>query len=312
MAGPLAPGQELVSFDPYFFWQFKGGKFPDTDREPYDESGWIDQGWRQILDTVNGAAATKRNPRVAVTGDRLGRLGSRPSGDDGVAIALQLVYPEIDLMQLISSMSKAVQAASSEVVTLTVQAATGQAGNYPVVLDGIVHQVPLLATDATPAAVATKIRNHAFPGQTTSGTDAAVVFTAVEEGRKGTAAITAGHLGVTARIEKTLPGYNAKNGRSVDKRAQTEFMIGFEGVAPAGSLFSQDTHIHAVAFAAENNANTEWVWRETGLDALLRPNLTLECLPAPFSDAQLENSGVSRALIDRNRKFTYIDTPIAA
>ena len=312
MAGPLDPGQELVSFDPYFFWQRKGGKMPDTDREPYDETGWTDQGWRQILDTVNGAAATKRNPRVAVTGDRLGRLGSRPSGDDGVAIALQLVYPEMDLMQIISSMSKAVQTASTEVRTLVVQNATGQAGNYPIVLDGTVHQVPLLASDNTPALVATKVRNFAFPGWTIGGADAAVTLTATEPGRKGPAAITAGHLGVTARLEATVLGYNAKNSRAVDKRAQTEFMIGFEGMAPAGSLFSEDTHIRAVGYAVENNANTEWVWRETGLDALLRPNLTLECLPAPFSDAQLEDSGVSRALIDRNRKFNYFDQPIAA
>jgi len=312
MAASLDVGQELVSFDPYFFWQPKGGKLPDTDREPYDETAWTDQGWRQLLDTVNGAGVTKRNPRVAVTGDRLGRLGSRPSGDDGVAIGLQLMYPEMDLMQIISSMAKAVQTAQTEVVTLTASSGASAAGDYPVVLDGVVHQVPLLATDNTPALVAAKIRGFAFPGWAAGGTDNAVIFTAAAGGRKGPAAVTAGHLGVNATIVKTVPGYNAKNSRAVDKRAQTEFMFGFEGVTPAGSFFAEDTHWLAVGYATENNANAEWVWRETGIDALVRPTLTLECLPAPFLNSQLEGSGVSRALIDRNRKFNYFDSPIAA
>ena len=308
----IDPGQVVTSFDPLFFWQPKGGKLPDTDRDLYEIEGWTDQGWRQILDTVNGAAATKRNPKTPITGDRLGRAAMRPSGDDGVAVGLQLLFPEMDLVQIISSMSKAVQTASTEVVTLTVSAATGQAGNYPVVLDGVVHQVPLLATDNTPALVAQKIRAHAFPGWTTGGAAGAVIFTAAAAGRKGAAAVTANFLGVTATIEKTVPGYNAKNSRAVDKRAQTEFMIGFEGIAEAGGMFPVDTHIRAVGYAMENTANAEWVWRETGADAVFRPTLTLEALPAPFSNSQLENSGVSRGLIDKNRKFNYFDQPLAA
>lgn len=308
----LQTGQTVTSFDPLFFWQPKGGKLPDTDREPYEAEAWTDQGWRQIEDTVNGAAATKRNPTVAATGDRLGRVANLASGDDGVSIGLQLLFPEMDLVQIISSMSKAVQTASTEVVTLTVTGGANAAGDYPVVVGGVVHQVPLLATDTSPAQVATKIRAHAFPGWEASGADAAVILTADEPGRKGPAAVTAGALGVAATIEKTVPGYNAKNSRFVDKRAKTEFMIGFEGIAPAGGMFAAETHIRAVGYACQNTANTEWVWRETGLDALFRPTVTLECLPAPILDSQLEESGVSRALIDRNRKFNYFDQPVAA
>jgi hypothetical protein len=310
MANTLQAGEEVTSFNPLFFWQPKGGKYPDTDREPYDESAWTDQGWIQIKDTVNGASVTKRNPKTPVTGDRLGRVKNIPSGDDGVAIAVQLLYPRMDLLTIVSSMSSAMQAAATEIDTLVVSSGATAAGDASVVLDGMNTPVPLLASDSTPQAVAAKIRSTSFAGWTTGGSDAVVTFTAITPGRKGAASFSGGASGASGTMQKTTPGLSAKTGRFVSKKARTEFMLGFEGVAEAGGLFPEDTHIMGIAAACENTANAEWVWRETGADALLRPNNTLECLPAPILDSQLEGSGLSRAILDPSGKFTYVEKVI--
>lgn len=308
--GTLEAGQDVASFNPLFFWQEKRGLLPDTDADVYDVAAWKDRGWRQLIDTVNGAQVTKRNPKVPVTGDRLGRVKNIASGDDGVSLGLQLLYPEIDLMQIISSMQKAIQGATTEVVTLTITTAASANGNASVVLDGMITPVPLLATDNTPAAVAAKIRGTAFAGWTTSGTDAAVIFAAITPGRKGAASFAGGTSQAAGTIEKTVDGQAAKNSRYVSKKAETVFMFGFEGIAEEGTLFGPETVVRGLAYACENTANADWVWRETGVDALIRPTLTLECLPAPIADEQLEGSGISRNLIDPNRKFNYIDSPV--
>lgn len=311
MPGTIEAGQDITSFDPLFFWAPKGNPLPDTDREPYDLTAWTDRGFKQILDTVNGAAVTKRNPKTPVTGDRTGRVAMLPSGDDGVAIGLQLLFPEIDLLAIISSMNQAVQTAAGEVVTLTVTAGANAAGNVSVVLDGLSTPVAVLATDTTADQVAAKIRATAFAGWTTGGTGAVVTFTAAATGRKGAAAFSGGATGATGTIQKTVEGLNAKKTRYVSKNAQNSFMLGFEGVAEAGGLFDVDTHIMAIAFNAENTANAEWVWRETGADALIRPTLTLEALASPITDLMLAGSGVSRNVIDPSRKFIYVEKEVA-
>jgi hypothetical protein len=137
----LEPGQDITSFNPYFFWAPKLNPVPDVNAEPYDVESFVERGFRQILDTVNGAQVTCRNPKTPVTGDRLGRVKNLPSGDDGVAIGMQLLFPEMDLLQIISSMNKALQTATSEVVTLTITAGASAAGTVNVVLDGMIVPV---------------------------------------------------------------------------------------------------------------------------------------------------------------------------
>lgn len=99
----LTAGQDFTVLNPIIYWAFRGATPPGMNVEY--EGDWGSD-WFEIRDTVNGLQATCRNPKTAVTGERFGRLGQLPSGDDGVAIAIQNLTPEMDFLQLISSMMK--------------------------------------------------------------------------------------------------------------------------------------------------------------------------------------------------------------
>lgn len=313
----LGAGETYTVLEPVVAWAPLGSTPPHVDTRYNDIKAVrnsIGGVWREIVDTVNGIAVTKRNPKTPVPGERFGRLGMVSSGDEGVGIGLQLSTPEMNFLDIIASMSKKVVAATSVAYGLTISVGATTAGNVTITLPGLAPvDVALLATDTTPALVATKIRAAAFTGWTTGGTGGVVTFTKTATGRVlGTATFAPNATGVVGSLVSTQEGHVAFTTRAVDKSATNQFMLYFHGVAEAGSLFEMETEVSAVAFAAENTANTEMPWRWSGLDAVVRPNLTLEANPAQVTAAQLVGSGLRLEDIDNARKFNYIEKLKAA
>lgn len=97
-------------------------------------------------------------------------------------------------------------ASVAEINTLTVTAGCSASGNLTVTLNGVAFTVEVLDTDNTVNLVATKIRNAVYPGWTTSGTNADVIFTCTTTGAKTTATIGVASTGVTGTIAKTMGG----------------------------------------------------------------------------------------------------------
>jgi lysophospholipase L1-like esterase len=97
-----------------------------------------------------------------------------------------------------------------EVDTLTVSTIPTTAGNITIYLNGVGTTVAVdPATDTTPTAVATKIRNTAFSGWTTGGTGATVTFTKTTAGVNTAPSFNAGTTGMTATFTVTTAGVNA-------------------------------------------------------------------------------------------------------
>lgn len=306
----LGAGETFTMLEPVVGWAPLGSTPPHIDTKYEDLKATrnsIGGVWREIVDTVNGIAVTKRNPKTPVPGERFGRHGMVASGDEGVGIGLQLLTPEMDFMAIVASMSKKVVAAASAVYALTISVGATAAGNVDITLPGLAPvSVAVLATDTTPAMVATKIRAATFTGWTTSGTGAEVIFTKVATGRAvGTASFDPAATGVVGALAATQDGHVGFTARAVDKGAVNQFMLYFHGFAEPGSLFEEATEIMAIAYAAENTANTEMPFRWSGLDAVVRPNLTLEANPATITETQLLGSGLRLADIDNARKFNY-------
>lgn len=313
----LGAGEGYTTLDPVVGWAPLGSTPPHIDTNYADISAVrnsIGGAWREIVDTVNGIAVTKRNPKTPVPGERFGRLGMVSSGDEGVGLGLQLATPEMDFMSIVASMSKKVVAAASAVYGLTISVGATTAGNLTITLPGLTPvDVAVLATDTTPAGVATKIRAAAFPGWTTGGAGSAVTFTKTATGRApGPASFAPNDTGVVGSLSATQDGHVAFNARAVDKSSINQFMLYFHGIAEPGSLFSEPTEVMAIAYAAENTANTEMPFRWSGLDAVVRPTLTLEANPAQVTPTQLIGSGLRIEDIDNARKFNYFDKVRAA
>lgn len=308
----LGAGETYTILEPVVGWAPLGSTPPHVDTQ-YDDIKAVRNSiggvWREIVDTVNGIAVTKRNPKTPVPGERFGRLGMVSSGDEGVAIGLQLSTPEMDFMSIVASMSKKVVAAASAAYGLTISVGATTAGNVAVELPGLAPvNVAVLATDTTVAQVAAKIRAATFTGWTTGGTDAVVTFTRTATGRAlGEASFAPNATGVVGSLSATREGHVAFTTRAVDKAATNQFMLYFHGIAEAGSLFEERTEVMSIAYAAENTANTEMPFRWSGVDAVVRPNLTLEANPAQVTAAQLVGSGLRLEDIDNARKFNYIE-----
>lgn len=212
---PTPAGTTFAVLDPEFKWASVGSVLPALS-VPF--GGAWPAAWKEIYDTVNGAAITFRNPRAAITGDRRGRLGDVPSGDDGVAIGIDHRTPTMEFLSQASYME--------------------------------------------PVAIPAAAGPPAFPAATT---------------------------------------------RHLKKSKVARFMLGFEGIAIAGSLFDVDTLIRGIAYNASNTANAEHVWRSTGADAVVHAALTLECLPIVVASTQLTGTGIPPTAVDPDGKFDYYE-----
>lgn len=310
MPGTLVAGQDFAVLEPLIKWNLVGGTLPDPD-VPY--GGNWGGGWstREIVDTVNGLAVTKRNPRTPVVGERLGRLGQVRSGDAGVAVGMQLALPTFEFMKIISSLSTVDVAAAAHVdsllvgagntattaVSVTVRLDTGNGA-----LTDFVVSIPA-STDATGAATA--IRGAAYTGYTTGGTGATVTFTATATGRR-IAGVFVGSGSVTGTMTQTRQGNKARKTDYLNEQANNNVMLGFEGIAQAGSLFEVDTMIRGLCYKVENTENVVSAFRWTGVDAVVRPTVAFECLPSQILDPQLVGTSLTRPELDPKGKFNYM------
>jgi hypothetical protein len=307
---PTPAGTTFAVLDPVFRWAFLKSVLPAREL-PY--GGLWPAAWKDIEDTVNGAGVTFRNPRTAITGDRKGRLGDVPAGDDGVAIGLDNRLPTMEFLAMISYLESVVTpsaAAVAEVASLTISAAPTANGDVTVTLDGVATAVAVVTTD-TADGVATKIRNTAFAGWTTGGSGATVTFTATTAGAKaGANSYSAGTTGVTGTMSTTTEGSAALpelGTRHLRKSKTARFMLGFEGLALEGSLFDVDTMIRGICYCASNTANAEHVWRSTGADAVVHANVTLEALPSSIDAAMLTGTNIPAEALDPDGKFDYFE-----
>lgn len=97
-----------------------------------------------------------------------------------------------------------------EVASLSITAVPTTAGNITVTLNGVAVNIAVdPATDTTVSAVATKIRNTAYSGWITGGTDSIITFTATAAGTKSDATFSAGSTGATGTMSTTTQGVDA-------------------------------------------------------------------------------------------------------
>jgi hypothetical protein len=299
-------------------------KWPALNAPYGNDAAWQAAGFSRIMDTVNGIGLTFRNPRVAVNSEERGRLGQVAGGDEGVTIGMQLVSIEMPLLEKLSALVKATQSGTTHTETFTVTAGLATNASPTVTLNGTTYTLTgaTSAAQGTTAALATFMRtasnytpaipNTGASGWTIGGTGNDVIFTAATAGaRGGTYAFgTAGSA--TATRVSTVVGYGSTDFFHLDKNADMKFAIGIEGVAPAGTLYSTRRYIRGVAYHVEQTANVEHRMAHTAIDAVFRPNATLECQPAvEIPSTSLTNTGVSATSLDPNRRFDYafIDAP---
>lgn len=97
-----------------------------------------------------------------------------------------------------------------EIASVKFDTGASTSGNITITLNGTVQNVAVVAGDDA-TAVATKVRNTAFAGWTTSGPGATVVFTATKVGARSATTFTdTGSTSVTATITRTQCGYIGK------------------------------------------------------------------------------------------------------
>lgn len=315
----------LAYWAPAFDAAGSATKWPSLNAPYGDAAAWSAAGFNRIMDTVNGIGLTFRNPRVAVNSEERGRLGQVAGGDEGVTVGMQLVSVEMPFLEKLSALIKATQAITTHVSTLTLTA--GMSANTPqpsVTLNGVTYTLvgATSTTQNTAATLATFMRTASnyspviptgTAGWTITGTGNDVVFTAGQGGARGGAyAFTPGASGAAGTIVATVVGYGATDFYHLDKNAPMGVAIGIEGVAPAGTLYSTRRYIRGIAYHAEQTANVEHRMAHTAIDAVFRPNATMECQPAiDIPSTSVLNTGVSLTSLDPNRRFDYafIDAP---
>lgn len=315
----------LLYWAPAFDAAASTSKWPSLGASYGDTAAWTTAGFTRVMDTVNGIRCTFRNPRVAVNSEERGRLGQVSSGDEGVTIAVQFVSIEMPLLQKISALVKNSLAQTSHVETLTLSAGLTTNAQVSVTLNGVTYTTigATSAAQGAPGTLATFMRtaanySPAIPssgatGWVISGTGNDVVFTAATPGSRGGTYAFGPAGGAAGTIVATTPGYGATDLFHLDKNADMSFAIGFEGIAPAGSLYSTRRWIRGVAYHVENTGNTEHPMAHTALDAVFRPSASLEAQPASsIPAAAILNTGISSVdLLDPSRRFDYafIDAP---
>jgi hypothetical protein len=81
----------------------------------------------------------------------------------------------------------------------------------------------------------------------------------------------------------------------------SEFRIGIEGVALAGSLYATQRIMRFIGFRCQQGGNIGLRWDHTGNDAGLFPTMTAQALPYTVTDAEVTDSGVAVADIKSDR-----------
>jgi hypothetical protein len=315
-------GQTFAVSKAITYWAPLGTAIPDRS-VPYNDDANVNlwpTGWNKQLDTVNGVQATFRNPRTAVVSEERGRLGQVASGDEGVTLALQAVSIDMDLLQLVSALEKTSKAATSSVQTLALTAGISTNAAFTITLNGVTYTVSgaTTASQGTAANLATYLRTAAnytpslpttgATGWTPGGSGSNVTYTAATTGaRNGTYAITPGTTGAAGTFTQTTVGADVTDIYHLDKNAPMGFMLGFEGIATAGSLFPTRRWIRGIAYHVESTNNVEHSHRHTGVDAVFRPTMTLEAQPALDSEMTdaIVGTDFLTAELDPNKRFDY-------
>lgn len=322
---PLTPGTVQVATNPLIYWAPLGSDLIHINTRYADCLNTRDfpaaqvPAMKEIRDTINGAVITSRAPTVRSQGERFGTLRSIPSGDDGITVGLQSALPEWGFIELINSFAKQSLSAQAYVLTLTVSAGATANGNVTVTLPGLAPVVvPVLSTDTTPSQVATKIAAASFMGWTPVANAGVVTFTKTTPGyvagsnQSGTITFATNTGAGSFGANPTTWGRDAADSNYVDASVDPRFLLTIVGKFDEGSTHDVNKQFVFYSYAARvtNNAETPHRWK--GLDALIRPNVTLECEPYPLSTTQLAKSGTVLSEHDRALKATYFISNKAA
>lgn len=338
----LTPGNDIVVIKPTLWWSPLYTKLPKMGM-PLDQN-WsvrVDPLWTKVQDTVNGIQITNRAPIVPIVSEERDRIGSVRAGGGGggrgaggggaaaaagagTAIAFQMLTPTESSWLKANYMTKVTTAAAAEVVEFKFSTGATANGNITIglgAIDGLTttnSTVPVTsAAQATAAQVATAVAGTTITGWTLavkSGTTDTVVATSVATGPRGPHTFGAAATGVTVTTGYpmvTVGGHYGIDGSYIDQDADHSIMVGFEGMVKAGSLFSTNKIIRGFGYRCENTQNGIDVWRRTGADAVIKPNLVLECIPADYTtltSAMISGTGITTPLIDPDSKFNYFWT----
>lgn len=264
-------------------------------------------GWLPVLGYTNGLTVTIQNPKAAIQTSDLGIIGYVGTGADGVQVQGQTKLPIASLMKYLNSFTevdKAVQAGSSvsEVRTITFATNATSAGVTTVTVDGYSQSVNVL-NSGTPTTTASAVSALTWPGWTTVPTVGAVAFTATGAGaHSGTFSTSTTATGQTGSWATTTPGtqtapqtYLWGPDPNQTQGGTSEFMVGIEGVADAGSLYDAAKIMRFIAFRAQQGGNIANRWDHTGADAGMYPSLTLQALRHTLTAAQVNNTGLQLA-----------------
>jgi hypothetical protein len=305
----LEAGQDIALIEPTLYWSWRHeGILPNIDQPLGDP--WPD-GWTKIYDTVNGIQVTHRNPQVAIQSEERDRIASVKGQGQGTAVAFQAITFTDEFWMFANNMSTMLVSAASIVVSFRFATGASGDGNVGVILPGLaLVNVPVTsAAQSSPTLVATAVRAASFTGWTTGGTGDEVTFTKTTSGNvSGAASLVPGATGVTtvATYPKvTTEGHKEFTSAWVDSDEEHTIAVGFEGLALAGGPFAVDTKVRGFAYRLENTQNGVDVFRRTGADSIIRPNMVLEALPEQIQDTQLQGSGIPRSAIDPRGRFNY-------
>lgn len=309
-------GRQPAILDPTIWWAPLQTKLPAR-ALPFG-APW--PAWNLIYDTANGAAFTIRNPQVAISGDKRGRLRSAPGEDFGVALGLDNRTPTEEFMDLVSNLASSVLATQNYVASLRITTGNTAASTVTVNVNlsnalGVLVAFPVvIPANASAIAAADAIRAATFAGYTTGGapgTDT-VTFTSTTTGTRTEATFTTagsvvGQMG-TAQVyspETTV--------KTFDRSRLSRFMVGLEGVVEAGTWRDVDTMVRAVVYWAEDTANAEHIWRSAGADSIFHAATTLEALPSTITPAMVQGTGYRVEDLDKDGRFNYLlSAPVAA
>lgn len=315
----LVAGEDIVLIEPELYWSFRGGTLPNIDLL-IDDPDYVppEDDWTKIIDTMNGVQVTHRNPTVGIFSEERDRIGSVRGQNAGTALAFQALSFTDEFWKFADNMSTLVVTAASMVVTIIFTSGATTDGNLTIGLPGLtpVTVAVTSASQTTAALVATAVRAATFTGWTTGGTGATVTFTKTSTGSvSGNASYNANATGVTVTAtypKITTEGHREFRSSWVDPDEEHHIMLLVFGEALAGGAFDVDTKVVGIAYRAENTQNGVDVFRRTGADAIVKPNIVLEALPEQRAAVDRTGSGIPLEAIDPRGKFNYFDQDLAA
>lgn len=322
MAGVLQAGEDFLLLDVRVYWAPRFSKVPPISW-PYD-TYWPTP-WVEIIDTVNGVQVTHRNPTVAVMSEQRDRIGSVRNQGAGTQIQFQALTFTDAFWAMVGARTKKAVAPASEQRQITFNTGVTTNGTLTFVLNGVTYTSAVTTTQSTPTLLATFLTTPAnwTPSLPTTGatgwvptaSTGTLTLTATGTGKRGgTYSLSPAATGVTstAGFVSNTVGHGGYNTSYVDPDKEHHFMVGVEGKATAGSIFDDERIIRGIGYRCENTANAVDVFRRTGADSLLRPNVTLECLPEQITLNTTEmfgGTGINIADLDTYKKFNYFDIP---